>query len=207
MKKQRNSTDALSLSPASPPTGGHTEKIPAAASADAGKTPPSGGPAGSPRSDRGSRPNGRRKNPPQKARPKPNGREYSAETPGPAASDDAGGISAECAATPAAATAPREACADAAGSRGSKKGKKPKVEFIPGPDDDVTEMLDATTFVNAVSAHENLVGVFVNLLRSKDEKIRQRAVERALEMNFGKGSAAPEEIVQVEVDSPRPKRE
>jgi hypothetical protein len=206
LKKERNSAQSPPLSPASPPNGGHTEKFPAPASADAGKTPASGAPKHSPRSDRGERPNGRRNNTSQNTRLKPNGRDVPAGTPGLAASDDAGGISAENAAIPVAATAPRKASAAVAGSRGSKKRKQPMPEFIPGPDDDVSEMLDATAFVNAVSAHKNLVGVGVGLLRSEDEKIRQRMLERLLEMNFGKGSAPPEEIVEVEVNTPRPKR-
>ena len=205
-------------SPASPPNGARTGKAATHASAREAATPRSGEGAQRPTLD-AARPNGRRNDSSREARLKPNGHAALGRTPGLAGSDDAGGTHAENAAEPPAATAPREACAEPAGSgkaaagRSAGKRKHPgrqpeglRPEFIPGPGDDVSQMLDATDFVNAVSSYQNLVGVYVGLLRSADEKIRQRAVERALEMTFGKGSAPPEEIVEVEVTTPRPKR-
>jgi hypothetical protein len=200
--KPRHSTKGLSLSPAPPANGGLTEKTPEPASPGAGKTPHSGTPGRS-------RANGRRNKPSQKAaaRSKVNGHGPAAMATGLAASDDAGGNSVDPAATPAAPVADREAYAEAAAARRSGKGPSDSDSFVPGPGDNVAEMQDAAAFVHAVSAHEHLVGVFLGLLRSEDEKIKQRAVERALEMKFGKGSAPPEEPLRIEVDVPRPDRE
>jgi len=178
MKNERNSTKSASLSPAS-------------------------------------RPNGRKKDSQQKVAARPNGGGLPAEMPGPAASDDAGGS----AATPApisigtrgarpsdGAARPRDAEAAGPGSNDQKQPRKRRKKFVPGPGDEVSQMLDATDFVIAVSAHNNLVGVSLAQLDSEDEKVRQRMLEQLLQMAFGKGSAPPEEIVQVEVDSPRPNR-
>ena len=202
MTKPRHSTKGLSLSPASPANGGLTEKIPASPSAGAGKTPHSGAPGCS-------RPNGRRNKPSQKAatRSKVNGHGPAAMATGPAASDDARGNSVDPAGNLAAPVSDREAYAEAAGPR--RFGKKPRgsVGFEPGQGDNVAEMQDAAAFVHAVSGRKNLVGVGLALLRSKDIKIKQRMLERLLEMKFGKGSAPSDEPPQIIIDVPRPIRE
>lgn len=75
---------------------------------------------------------------------------------------------------------------------------------------DLAAMQDVVAFVDAVAARENLVGVAVSLLRSKDEKVKQRMLERSLDMTFGKpsgASGAGDEPLQVIPDLPRPDSE
>ena len=144
--------------------------------------------------------------------------------PGPleesrAASDGANGTSAAMAATSAAAGTDRQAHAEVAGSqsagsenprvngaapRPSGEGKKKKKgkEFPPG-----TEELpaDGIGFVDEMHARVDFWAVGKSLLNSEDEKIRQRAWERMLEMKYGKGPGAiAEEPPQIIVDLPRP---
>ncbi len=68
-------------------------------------------------------------------------------------------------------------------------------------------MQDGSAFANAVFARVNPFAVGERLLRSQDEKVAQRSLERFLEMKFGKGSASLEEPLRLEVDVPRPNRE
>ena len=136
-----------------------------------------------------------------------------------AASDGANGTSAAMAATSAAAGTDRQAHAEVAGSqsagsenprvngaapRPSGEGKKKKKgkEFPPG-----TEELpaDGIGFVDEMHARVDFWAVGKSLLNSEDEKIRQRAWERMLEMKYGKGPGAiAEEPPQIIVDLPRP---
>jgi hypothetical protein len=136
-----------------------------------------------------------------------------------AASDGANGTSAAMAATSAAAGTARQALAEAAGSPSagsedhSANGAAPRPsgednkegeakEFPPG-----TEELpaDGIGFVDEMHARVDFWEVGRSLLNSKDEKIRQRAWERMLEMKYGKGpGAVAEEAPQIIVDLPRP---
>lgn len=71
--------------------------------------------------------------------------------------------------------------------------------------DETQALQDGASFVSAVSARESLVKVAVNLLRSEDERIKQRTWERLVNLGPGRGSAAEEQ--QVIWDMPRPIRE
>lgn len=71
--------------------------------------------------------------------------------------------------------------------------------------DETQALQDGTSFVSAVSARESLVEIAVRLLRSEDERIKQRTWERLVNLGPGRGSAAEEQ--QVIWDMPRPIRE
>ncbi len=126
-----------------------------------------------------------------------------------AASDDARGIPNAAAAKSAAAGTDPDACAEVAGT---PKGEKPNprgggnksgdsarpIEIPPG-----TEPLpaDGGGFVDAMHEHVDLYLACARLVKSTDEKIAQRAVERLLEMKYGKGpSAQPEESTEIVMD-------
>jgi len=122
----------------------------------------------------------------------------------PAVSDGDQGNSVAGAATKGAACAGPESCADLAGSRdpgnppplpGKKKSKRSAakseedlrllLEAAPLPD-------DASSFADEMSHRVNLYQIYKQLLLSTDEKIRQRSLERLLEMKYGKvGPANP----------------
>jgi hypothetical protein len=54
----------------------------------------------------------------------------------------------------------------------------------------------------------DLFKVLQNLLKSKDAKVKQRALEKILEMKYGKGAAAlAEDPQQIIIDMPGPKRD
>ncbi len=58
-----------------------------------------------------------------------------------------------------------------------------------------------------MSRRVDLYAVGQRLLLSDDEKVAQRALERVLEMRYGKGAAAAtEDAPQVQIDLPRPVR-
>src|SRR2546426_1167860 len=116
-----------------------------------------------------------------------------------AASDDASGASVASAATSAAAGADREACAEAAppppnGAAHESAGKKPpakgKSKIIPPGEDPLPE--SPGDFVNEIHGRIDLFRIWHGLLKSKDVKIKQRAVERLTDMRY-KGAAASEE--------------
>jgi hypothetical protein len=114
-----------------------------------------------------------------------------------AASDDASGSSDAPAAPSAAACADREACADAAGIPGGELRAAAKLG-LPA---------DAGAFAEEMSRRVDLYAVGQRLLLSDDEKVAQRALERVLEMRYGKGAAAAtEDAPQVQIDLPRPVR-
>jgi len=136
-----------------------------------------------------------------------------------AASDGACGAPAALAATSAAAGTVRQAHAEVAGpssagseephgngaaprdkGEGNKQGEEK--EFPPG-----TEELpaDGIGFVAEMHARVDLWEVGKSLLNSTDEKIRQRAWERMLDMEYDDGpGAAAEAAPQIIVDLPRP---
>lgn len=124
----------------------------------------------------------------------------------PATSDDASGSSDAQAAPSAAACADREACAEAAGYPGGENehgGRTDAADGFVG-----AHLLgDAAAFAEEMHRRVNLFVVGQRLLLSDDEKIAQRALERILEMRYGKGAVgAGEEAPQVQVDLPRPVR-
>ena len=80
----------------------------------------------------------------------------------------------------------------------------------PAKPTDLAAMQDAVAFVDAVAARVDLVSVAEQLLKSNDEKVRQRMLERSLDMTFGKPSGASgvgDEPLQVIPDLPRPDSE
>jgi hypothetical protein len=150
--------------------------------------------------------------------------------PGSAASDDANGASAASAAISAAAGTDRDACAEVA--QASNRGKRPRAigagsrpdagppqhrlasekpggasktepeskEITPLPD-------DIANFVDEIHSRVDLFQILQDLLESEDEKVKQRALEKILEMKYGKGAASSEEPVQIIFDGPRPQRD
>jgi hypothetical protein len=67
---------------------------------------------------------------------------------------------------------------------------------------------DGPGFVDAMHAHVDLYLACARLVKSADEKIAQRMVERLLEMSYGKSPApAGEDAAPIIFDAPRPPRE
>jgi hypothetical protein len=152
------------------------------------------------------------------------------EGQGNAASVDANGASAASAAISAAAGTDRDAYAEVA--QASDDGKRPRAigahsrldagepqhreasdkpgrrrnakpgtkEIAPLPD-------SVADFVDEIHSRVNLFRVLQRLLRSEDEKVKQRALERILEMKYAKDAASVEEPVQIILDGPRPQRD
>ena len=124
-----------------------------------------------------------------------------------AASDDASGASVASAATSAAAGADREACAEAApsppnGAAHEPAGKKPrapsKSKKIPPGEGPLPE--SPGDFVNEIHGRIDLFRIWHGLLKSKDVKIKQRAVERLTDMRYKGAAASEEEPQQVVAD-------
>jgi hypothetical protein len=125
-----------------------------------------------------------------------------------AASDDASGTSAAVAAHSAAAGADRHACAEVA--QAPPQGERtPRVssEAVPERKNDAPLPSDGADFVDAVHARVDLIDVGKQLLQSGDEKIKQRAFERMLELRYGKGAPPVEEAQHIVIDLPRPVRD
>jgi hypothetical protein len=133
-----------------------------------------------------------------------------------AASDDASGTAVALAAPSDATGTVREACAEVARKR--KNRKQPRIpsektlrkasEAGTPVSPAMEELPDhAGLFVDEVHRHADLVIVWTELLNSKDEKIRQRAVEKLTEMRY-KGAAAPDDAPrQIIIDMPEPNRD
>ena len=62
-------------------------------------------------------------------------------------------------------------------------------------------------FVEEIHRRIDLFKVWQSLLRSKDAKIKQRAVERLTELRYKGAAALEEEPQQIVIDLPRPKRD
>jgi hypothetical protein len=149
---------------------------------------------------------------------------------GSAASDDANGASTASAAISAAAGTDRDACAEVA--QASNRGKRPRAigagsrpdagvpqhrlasekpggTSIAGPESKEIAPLpdDIADFVDEIHSRVDLFEVLHDLLTTEDEKIKQRALEKILEMKYGRGAASGEEPVQIIVDGPRPQRD
>ena len=147
---------------------------------------------------------------------------------GRAASDDASDLSvANATASSAAAGAERDAYADVApvegegkqpqtavaASRAPKRGDetpkeasaaKPLRRIRPGRE---PLPVDGEAFVDAVHAKVDLVQLEVQLLRSKDAKIRQRELAYLRELRYGKHAPAADDAPQIIFDMPGPERD
>ena len=133
-----------------------------------------------------------------------------------AGSDDARGASAVSAANPPAAGTDRDAYADLAelphGEEHSRMdGITPRVPSeATAEDNDIGGKLplpdDPGAFVDEIHSQIDLFERWVGLLKSEDEKIRQRAVERLTDMKYKGAAAVAEEPQQVLIDLLRPNR-
>jgi hypothetical protein len=150
---------------------------------------------------------------------------------GRAASDDARDFPSAAGAS-APAGKERDACAEVAPSlegetkhqpKPKKRGKRADGETPHVPSDDKSDKkidkkksvyippgskplpADGVGFVDAMHAHVDLYLACARLVKSGDEKIAQRMVERLLEMSYGKSPApAGDEMPQIIFDAPRP---
>jgi hypothetical protein len=146
---------------------------------------------------------------------------------GRAASDDARDIPSAAAASSAAAGTERGACAEVAaplegGADGSPKPKKNRdkggrgTSHVPSErNKKAKEMVnippgseplpsDGVGFVDAMHAHVDLYLACARLVKSGDEKIAQRMVERLLEMSYGKSpAAASDDAPQIVFEPPQ----
>jgi hypothetical protein len=151
---------------------------------------------------------------------------------GRAASDDARDFPSAAGATSAPTGKERDAYAEVAPSlegetkhqpKPRKNGKKADGETPRAPSDDKSDKkndkkksvhippgskplpADGVGFVDAMHAHVDLYLACARLVKSGDEKIAQRMVERLLEMSYGKSPApAGDEVPQIIFDAPRP---
>ena len=88
---------------------------------------------------------------------------------------------------------------------GEDEDEKDMVDIPPGSE---PLPIDGVGFVDAMHAHVDLYLACTRLVKSKDEKIAQRMVERLLEMSYGKSPAATaDEAPQIIFDAPRPIRD
>ena len=134
---------------------------------------------------------------------------------GQAASDDAHGDTvANAKVSSALAGTVRDACAAAApplssgdfpASPGEEAQSRNDLEKVPGGE----APLPATPadFVQEIHRKIDLTEVWHNLLRSKDEKVRQRAVERLTDLLYKGAETSAEEPQRFILDLPRPKRD
>ncbi len=147
---------------------------------------------------------------------------------GRAASDDARDFPAAAGASSAPSGKERDACAEVAPPpegeskhqpNPKKSGEKADGKTPRGPSDDKNKKkrsvyippgskplpADGVGFVDAMHAHVDLYLACARLVKSGDEKIAQRMVERLLEMSYGKSPApAGDEMPQIIFDTPRP---
>jgi hypothetical protein len=65
---------------------------------------------------------------------------------------------------------------------GKSKAEPESKEITPLPD-------DISNFVDEIHSRVDLFQVLQDLLESEDEKVKQRALEKILEMKYGKGAA------------------
>jgi hypothetical protein len=131
-----------------------------------------------------------------------------------AASDDASGASVANAAASTAAGTAREACADPApphpngaanGSlAGTSNGEDGNDKIPPG---EGPLPSNPGEFVEEIHRRIDLFKVWQSLLQSKDDKIKQRAVERLTDLRYKGTAALAEESQQIIIDIPGPKRD
>jgi hypothetical protein len=152
---------------------------------------------------------------------------------GRAASDDAREIPSAAAASSAAADKERDVYAEVAPPEGGANGKpkstrggrranegtshvpseaedrpargKKAKDMVDIPPGSTPLPADGVGFVDAMHAHVDLYLACARLVKSGDEKIAQRMVERLLEMSYGKSpSDSGTEAPQIVFDAPRP---
>ena len=104
----------------------------------------------------------------------------------------------------ASGTQPRTDLAGPCVSGDDKGSAETPKERLPGGDAPIPD--DIADFVDEVHSRVDLFEVLTELLNSKDEKIKQRAAERILEMKY-KHAASGEDPVQIILDGPRPQRD
>lgn len=141
---------------------------------------------------------------------------------GSAASVDAHGTTAATVAPSAATGTGRDAYAEVASSKNGRKAKSQRAgektsvareePRVPSEREEVppgVEMLpeSGAEFVEIMHECADLFEVGRRLLNSTDEKVAQRALERFLEMKYGKGAAPSDEPPQIVIDMPRPVRD
>jgi hypothetical protein len=86
----------------------------------------------------------------------------------------------------------------------SARGKRAK-DMVDIPPGSMPLPADGVGFVDAMHAHVDLYLACARLVKSGDEKIAQRMVERLLEMSYGKSPApAGDDAPQIIFDAPRP---
>jgi hypothetical protein len=147
---------------------------------------------------------------------------------GRAASVDASELSvANASASPAAARADREACAEVAPAQGEGKqspaagtvsrthnekdgsketgASKGSRKLLPGLE---PLPIDGEAFVDAVHSRVDLVLLEVRLLKSRDDKVVQRELAYLRELRYGKRApSSDDEPAQIIFDMPRPERD
>jgi len=85
------------------------------------------------------------------------------------------------------------------------EGKHAEQEETPGGDSPLP--LQPSEFVEEVHRRADLIISWVNLINSKDDKIRQRAVEKLTEMRYKGVAALNDEPQRIIIDMPGPTRD
>lgn len=80
-------------------------------------------------------------------------------------------------------------------------------EHDPLPPGDFPLPLHPGEFVEEIHRNADLFIAWNSLLNSKDEKVRQRAVEKMTEMRYKGAAALADEPQRIVIDMPRPDRE
>ena len=88
---------------------------------------------------------------------------------------------------------------------GNPSKRRDENEPIPGGEFSLPE--NPGDFVDEIHRRADLFVVWQELLNSKDEKIRQRAVEKLTEMRYKGAAALADEPRRIVIDMPRPDRE
>jgi hypothetical protein len=131
-----------------------------------------------------------------------------------AASDDASGAAVARPALVARAGADRQLSGDAASPRAngemhqaareSKDGSANEIKIPPG---EFPLPASPGEFVEEIHRETDLLKSWQKLLKSKDDKIRQRAVEKLTEMRYKGAAALADEPQRISIDMPGPKRD
>jgi hypothetical protein len=128
--------------------------------------------------------------------------------------DDASAAALASTALVAGTGADRQLSGDAASPRvngethqaaGNSQDPGPVTEQIPGADSPLPA--SPGEFVEEIHRRIDLFEVWLGLLREKDDKIRQRAVEKLTEMCYKGAAALAEEPRRIIIDMPEPIRD
>ena len=131
-----------------------------------------------------------------------------------AASDDASGVSVASAAISAAAGTARDGHAHAVPPR--PNGATDPEDYKNSKDKDKSRIIppgegplpaNPGDFVEEIHKRVDLFKIWQRLLKSKDDKIKQRAVEKLTEMRYKGAAALAEDSQQIIIDMPGPKRD